>query len=405
MNDPAANPLIFLVAGEPSGDLIGGRLMAALKDATAGGARFAGVGGERMAAEGLDSLFPMSELSIMGYLEVVPKIPRLLARIRQTAARAQALRPDAVVTIDSPDFTFRVARRLAGLGIPLIHYVAPQVWAHRAGRTARIARFLDHVLALLPFEPPYFEADGLPCSFVGHPVVEEGADRGDGPGLRDRLGIPRDAPLLCALPGSRRGEVSRHLDIFGATLDRLEQRFPGLRAIVPTVAPVAADVSAAVGRWPVKSHVVIGRNDKYDAFNASTVALAASGTVVLELAIAGVPTVITYKANPITVWAARRMIRVPYVGLVNLILDRPLVPELLQECCRPDMLADAVATLLADADARNEQISGMRRVAEMVGLGGEPPSDRAARIILDIIAGGVQHAGAAGSRQERTTMP
>ncbi len=405
MSETPPTPLIFLIAGEPSGDLLGGRLMAAMRDATGAGIRFAGVGGERMISEGLESLFPMSDLSVMGYLEVVPRIPRLLTRIRQTVASARELQPDAVVTIDSPDFTFRVARRLAGCGFPLVHYVAPQVWAHRAGRAVRIARFLDHVMTLLPFEPPYFEAAGLPSSFVGHAVVEEGVDRGDGPGFRARLGIPADTPLVCALPGSRHGEVSRHLDVFGATLERLARQFPGLRATVPTVAPVSAEVSAAAARWPVTTHVVIGQTDKYDAFAASTVALAASGTVVLELAIAGVPTVITYKANPITAWAARRMIRVPYVGLVNLILDRPLVPELLQELCRPDVLADAVGTLLSDSGARDEQIAGMRQVAELVGLGAEPPSRRAARIVLDIVAGSAHRSGVLKSQHSGSSMP
>ncbi|MFQ5958018.1 MAG: lipid-A-disaccharide synthase [Alphaproteobacteria bacterium] len=395
MSTGVDGPLIFLVAGEPSADYLGGRLMAALKDATGGALRFAGVGGEHMRAEGLESLFPMNDLSVMGYIEVVPRIPRLLARIRETAAAARALAPHAVVTIDSPDFTLRVARRLAGCGFPLIHYVAPQVWAHRPRRAARIARFLDHVLALLPFEPPYFEAAGLPCTFVGHAVVEAGADHGDGPGFRARHGIPPQAPVLCALPGSRHGETSRHLPVFAATLERLAARFPGLEAVIPTVAPVAAEVSAVAARWPVKARVVSGTAERFDAFAASTVALAVSGTVVVELAIAGVPTVITYRANPLTAWAARRMIRVPYVGLVNLILDRPVMPELLQDQCRPGMLAEAVGALLADADARAAQVAESRRAAEMIGLGGPPPSRRAAEAVLGIIAKSTRRARAA----------
>ena len=388
VNSEPRDATIFLVAGEPSGDILGGRLMAALKARAGAAPRFAGVGGERMAAEGLDSLFPMGELSVMGYLEVVPKIPWLLARVRQTAEAARGLRPDAVVTIDSPDFSFRVARRLAGQGIPLIHYVAPQVWAHRPGRAAKIARFLDHLLALLPFEPPFFEAAGLPCSFVGHAIVEEGADQGDGPAFRARHGIPPEATLVCVLPGSRHGEVARHLPIFGAALGRLAEGFPGLRAVAPTIPSVARAVTAAAADWPVDTRVVAGRNEKYSALAAADVAMAASGTVALELAIADVPMVITYKANPLTIWAARRMIRVPYVCLVNLILDRPVVPELLQEQCRPDLLADAVGHLLNDAEARRTQRAEARRAVEQLGLGGPPPSQRAAEIVLDVIAGG-----------------
>ena len=387
MSAESPAPLIFLVAGEPSGDMLGGRLMAALGDKTGGAARFAGVGGERMISEGLESLFPMRELSVMGYVEVVPRIPRLLARLRQTAAAARALRPDAVVTIDSPEFSFRLARRLAGAGMPLIHYVAPQVWAHRPGRAARLPRLLDHMLALLPFEPPFFETFGLPCSFVGHPVVEEGADRGDGPAFRARHGIPPEAKVVCILAGSRHSEVVRLLPVFGETLGLLAARFSGLWAVAPTVGTVAAEVGAAAARWPVDTLVVTGRDEKHDAFAASTVALAASGTVALELAIAGLPAVIVYKVNPLTAWVVRRMKRVQYVSLVNLILDRPVVPEFLQERCRPDLLTDAVGALLADRRARAAQSAEARRVAELLGMSGTPPSRRAADVVLDVIAG------------------
>lgn len=388
MSVAEAGPLIFLVAGEPSGDVLGARLMAAFKARSPAPPRFAGVGGERMTAEGLDSLFPMSELSIMGYLEVVLKIPRVLARVRETAAAARQVRPDAVITIDAPDFSFRVARRLAGAGIPLIHYVAPQVWAHRPGRSAKIAEFLDHLLAILPFEPPYFEDVGLPCSFVGHAIVEEDADKGDGERFRASHGVLPEAPLVCVLPGSRRGEVSRHLPIFGATLGLLAARYPGLSAVVPTMTSVADEVTSACADWPVAAHVIVGRDEKYDAIAASRVALAASGTVALELAIAGTPMVIAYKTNALTAWLARRMVRVPYACLINLILDSPVVPEFIQEDCRPVLLAEAVAALYDDGDARAAQIASGRHVAESLGLGGVQPSDRAADTVLKVIAQG-----------------
>ncbi len=375
-----------MIAGEPSGDVLGGRLMAALKTRSDIPLTFAGIGGERMIAEGLESLFDMQEISVMGYLEVVPKIPGLLARLRETAEAARRLRPDAVITIDSPDFTLRVARKLKGLAVPLIHYVAPQVWAHRPGRAAKIAGFLDHILALLPFEPPLFEAHGLPCTYVGHAIVEEGADAGDGPAFRRRYGIPAEAPLIAALPGSRHGEVARHLPIFGAALGKLAASRPGLRAVVPTIAAVADEVARGAAGWPVETLVVTGGREKYHAFAAADAALAASGTVALELAIAALPTVIAYKAHALTAWAARRMILVPYACLVNLILDQPAVPEFIQERCRPDLLAEAIASLLDDPEARAAQNAAARRAVEILGLGGVSPSARAAEVVLGIIA-------------------
>ncbi len=386
-----------MIAGEPSGDVLGGHLMAALKARSGAALKFTGIGGDRMIAEGLDSLFPMRELSIMGYMEVIPKIPRLLARIGETADAVRKVNPDVVITIDSPDFTFRVARKLKGLGIPVIHYVAPQVWAHRPGRAAKIAQFLDHILALLPFEPPLFEAHGLPCTYVGHAIVEEGADGGDGPNFRHRHGISGDAPLIAVLPGSRLGVVARHLPIFGAALGRLAATRPGLLAVVPTVATVADEVAAGTAQWPVKTLVVTGAHEKYNAFAAADAALAASGTVSLELAIAAVPMVIAYKANALTAWLARRMVLVDYACLVNLILDREAVPEFIQERCRPDLLAAAVAKLLDHNEAREAQTSAARAAVETLGLGGAPPSERAAEVVLDVIAGKSQGAPTAFS--------
>lgn len=383
--DGAATPLIFLIAGEPSGDQLGGRLMAAIKDRRR--VRFAGIGGPWMEREGLVGLFPMDELSVMGLAEVLPHLPRLLRRIRQTVAEVRALRPSVLVTIDSPGFNFRVARRLKGRGIPLVHYVAPSVWAWRPGRARKVAAFLDHLLALLPFEPPYFEAQGLPCTFVGHPVVETGSDRGDGVAFRRRHGIAEGATLICVLPGSRSGEVARLLPVFGDTLALLERSRPGLRAVVPTVEAVAGEVAAAATRWPVPALVVGGENEKFDAFAASDAALAASGTVALELAMAGTPAVIAYRVNRLTAWLARRLIRIRLVNLVNIILEREAVPEFLQEDCRSDRLAAAVEGLLGEQTACRRQAEDSGEALRLLGLGGPPPSGRAAEVVLDIIEG------------------
>ena len=380
-------PLIFLMAGEPSGDALGARLMAALRRETNGGARFAGVGGELMKADGLASDFPMAELSIMGLAEVLPRAPLVLRRVRETVVRIKELRPAAVVSIDATGFCFRVERRVKGLGIPLIHYVAPMVWAWRPWKARMVAKFLDHMMTLLPFEPPYFERVGLAATFVGHPVLEEGADRGDGSGFRGRRGIATDVPLLAVLPGSRRAEVRRLMPVFADTLARLKVAFPELRAVVATVPTVAAEVSEAAARWTVPAIVLLDRAEKYDAFAAADAALAASGTVALELALAQTPMVIAYKMNVVTATLLRLfLMRVRFANLINLMLDRALIPELLQFNCRADRLAEAVARLLRDPAARAAQIAGAAPVLRQLGLEGPAPSTRAARTVLRVIA-------------------
>ena len=380
-----AAPLVFLIAGEPSGDVLGGRLMAALNRATGGRVRFAGVGGQNMESHGLASLFPMSDLTVMGVAEVVPRLPRILRRLRQTVASAKSSCPAAVVTIDSPDFSFRVARRLKGKGFPLIHYVAPTVWAWRPARARAIATFLDHVLAMLPFEPPYFEAEGLACTFVGHPVVESGADIGDGEAFRRRHGIEPLAPLVCFLPGSRASEVGPLMPVFGETLARLRAGRPNLRAVVATVATVSDTVTAAAQNWPAAPLMVSDTAKKYDAFAAADVALAASGTVALELAMAGTPAVIAYKINPLTAILVRRLIRVRFANLVNIVLDRPAVPEFLQNDCQPERLGAAIEHLLRDTEARAQQVAAGRDALHRLGLGGPPTAERAAQVVLDVI--------------------
>ena len=376
---------IMLVAGEPSGDVLGGRLMAALKLRTLGKVSFLGIGGERMAEQGLASRFPMSELSVMGLVEVLPRIPQLRRRIREAADFALTERPDAIVTIDAPGFSFRLARRLMGHGIPLVHLVAPTVWAWRPGRARKIARFLDHLLVLLPFEPPYFEREGLATTFIGHPVTEAGIERANGAVFRGRNGIATDARLLAVLPGSRMGEVTRLLPVFGAVVRLLVARVPGLRVVIPTLAPVAAAVRSATGAWPAPVLVTEHAAEKSGAMAASDAALAASGTVALELALADVPAVIAYRVNPLTALLARRLIKVRFVNLVNILLDRPIVPELLQQDCVPTKLADAVERVMMDPDLRAAQHEAGVAVARMLGQGDVPPSLRAADAILRAI--------------------
>lgn len=382
-----AGPLIYLIAGEPSGDFLGGRLMAALKARTGGVVRFAGIGGEAMAAEGLLSRVPIDELAIMGVAEVLPRARRIFRRVAETVADILRAQPDAVVTIDSSGFTWRVAHglRRRGSRVPLIHYVAPMVWAWRGGRARRMARWYDHLMVLLPFEPAYFEKVGLDCSFVGHPVVESGADHGDGAAFRRHHAIDANAKMLVLLPGSRRGEVGRLLPIFAEAIELLAARHPGLRVVLPTIATVRETVRIAVARWPIEV-MIVGPAEKYDAFAAGDVAIAASGTVALELAMAGLPAVVAYRINPLTNALVRRIVKVRFAHLVNVVLGREAVPEFIQDRCTPDRIAAGAARLLDDADARAAQIAACRQALAALGLGTLTPSLKAADQVLSIIA-------------------
>jgi lipid-A-disaccharide synthase len=381
-------PLVYLTAGEPSGDQLGANLMQALKEATGGTVRFAGIGGARMQAEGLETLFPMSELALMG-LEVVPKLPKLLARIRQTAADIRARKPDALVTIDAQGFSKRVGLKLKGAPFPIVQYVAPTVWAWKPWRARTVATYLTHLLTIFPFEARFFDRHGLANTFVGHLAAEQAGRTAHGAALRRELGIPADAPVICTLPGSRRGEVRRHLPVIGQTVALLKARLPNLVCVAPTVPNVADTVEAASKGWAVPVHVLREPAAKYDAFAASSVALAASGTVTTETAFAGLPTVVLYRLNPVAAELLRYVLKTKWIrfaSAVNLVVDREVLPEFLQEKCKPALLAEAVLRLHSDAAARAEQLAGIAEAVQLLSVGGERPSRIAARTILGIIA-------------------
>jgi lipid-A-disaccharide synthase len=379
-------PLIYLVAGEPSGDLLGARLMAGLR-ALDPELTFAGVGGEAMREEGLANLFPQADLAVMGLAEVLPRIPRIARRLRETVADIVARRPAAIVTIDSWGFNRRLIDRLmrAGVTAPRVHCVAPMVWAWKAKRVHELAGRVDLLLCLLPNEPPLFEAAGVRAIHIGHPVLESGADKGDGAAFRARHGIPPETIIVSVLPGSRRSEIARLLPPFGETLGRLAQTHLGLRAVVPTVETVASAVAEGVRDWPIPVTLVRGSRERYDAFAASRAALAASGTVTLELAMSGVPMVVGYRMNPVTVFFAKRLIKIPFASMPNILAGREVVPELLQENCRPDLLAPALTRLLDDEAARAAQKSGLDEALVKLGRGAEAPSRRAARAIIEMV--------------------
>ena len=376
--------LVYLVAGEHSGDVLGARLMGALRAAQPDLA-FAGVGGPRMQAEGLSSLFPMQDLAVMGLLEVLPQLRRLRGRLAETAADIAARRPDVLVTIDSPGFALRLLRRVSGLGVPRVHYVAPQAWAWREGRVRRFPGLWERLLCLLPFEPAFFARHDLPAHFVGHPVLESGADQGDAARFRARHGLDPATRTLVLMPGSRPGEATRLLPVYGATLALLAARFPNLVPVVPTPAAVAATVRQATATWPVRPVIVTDIGEKHDAYAAAAAALTKSGTSTLELALAGVPMAVTYRVNPLTATAARALIRVPYVAMVNLLAGSAVVPELLQQACRPDRLAATVAGLLDDAAARAAQRRAFGDVLASLAPPQGRPSEAAAAEVLAVL--------------------
>lgn len=369
---------LYLIAGEPSGDRLGAALMAGLKSLVPE-VEFHGIGGPLMQAEGLASLFPMEELSIMGLVEVLPKYAHLKRRIRETAADALARQPAALISIDSPDFCLRVAElvKTARPDLRTIHYVAPSVWAWRPGRAAKMARHIDHVLALLPFEPPYMQAAGMTCDFVGHPVVAEALASAE-----DRALMAGKGPLLLALPGSRKGEVSRLCPVFGDTIARLKAAHPDLRVALPTVRGVEPLVRDLTRDWAVVPQIITDPAQKRAAFAMADVALAASGTVSLELAANGCPMVIAYDMNRLTLWLMRRAATVDTVTLVNLVSQSRVVPEFIGADCRADLIAPALQALLADPSGQKQ---AMALTMERLGKGGEPPGLRAARSVLSVL--------------------
>ena len=381
-------PKIYIIAGEPSGDNLGARLMAALKTQTAGEVRFTGVGGIEMTKQGLSSLFPMSDLTVMGLTEVLPRLLNLLRRINETVRHIRKTQPDVVVTIDTPDFSLRVAKKIHGHSIPLVHYVAPSVWAWKPDRAKKITPILDHLMTLLPFEPPYFEKEGLASTFVGHSILESGAAKGDGASFRSRFGIDPTVKVLSILPGSRHSEVKFLLPVIFEAIERLEHS--NLRIILPTIITVEVELKRAIAKWPEDISrlvtIVTGEEAKIDAFAASDAAIAVSGTVALELALAGVPYVTIYKFNVLTAIIARRMVKTPFVNIINVLLDQEAVPELIQENCRGDTIAAHISKFLSDDDSAKIQVAKFEDAISRLQDGDHRPSERAAKVVLDVIS-------------------
>ena len=378
-----SRPLTIMIsAGEPSGDALGAGLIEALRRLHPG-VRLIGIGGPAMQAEGLTTFFGIGDLAVMGINEVLPKLRLLFRRMRQAADFALRTKPDAVVLIDSGDFHHRVARRIrAGdPNIPIIKYVSPQVWASRPGRAEKMKDFLDHVLCLLPFEPAFYERYGLPATFVGHPALERAARMTGGAELRARLGITPEAPLLCVLPGSRRVEVRNLLPAFREAVALLAKPVPNLRCVLPTVPLVEPLVRELTANWPVPLDILTGDQNRFSSFDAADAALAASGTVTTELAIAGVPMVVAYRVGWLTAAIWLRLVKVDHITIANLVIGRRAVPEFIQDDVTPAALAGALVPLLTDEAAAATQRAALAEAVARLDSGAAP-SQRAAETVL-----------------------
>ena len=374
---------IFLIATEESGDRLGSALMKVLRQRLGDAVQFVGVGGRTMARQGLNSLFPIEELSIVGFAAVVQQLPKILRLIRETADAVTRVAPDVLVIIDSPDFTHRVARRVRARNpaIPIVDYVSPSVWAWRPGRARAMLNYVDHVLGLLPFEPEeYRKLRGPPCSYVGHPLIEQLQSlRPNAAEQKRRDGEP---PVLLVLPGSRRSEIRHHLEVFGATLGRLQADGPSFELMLPTMPHLETTVRQGVANWPVKPQIVVGETERRGAFRIARAALAKSGTVTLELALSGIPMVTAYRVGAVEAFILRRAIRVPSVILANLVIGRDVIPEFLQENCTPEKLAQALSEVLTESPLRRRQVEAFAQLDTIMSTGNKPPSVLAADIVL-----------------------
>jgi lipid-A-disaccharide synthase len=385
----ASRPLsIYIIAAEESGDALGAALARALTGQGGGAVKLSGIGGRAMAAAGIASPFAIDELAIIGLAAIPQKLPVIFRRIRQAARDVVTAQPDALVIVDSPDFTHRVARKVRRVAplIPILDYVSPSVWAWRAGRARAMRGYVDHVLAILPFEPEvHRRLGGPPCIYVGHPLIERIAELR--PGVEEARRRLSDPPIILALPGSRTNEIRRHIGIFGAALERLAARIGPMEVVLPTIPQRAAQVREAVVGWAMTPRIVVDPADKWGAFRSARAALAASGTVTLELALAGVPTVAAYRLHAIEAVVARLIriqSRLPSVILANLVIGENVIPELLQEDCAPGQLADTLAPLLSDTPQRRRQIEAFGRLDQIMAIGAESPSAKAAAIVIDM---------------------
>lgn len=374
----------MLVAAEASGDALGASLAKALRTRLGDGVTFVGVGGVKMAEEGVDSPFDIAQLSILGILEGLKAYPTVLARLKDTVALAARETPDVAVLIDSWGFNIRLAHALRKLdpGLPLVKYVAPQVWAYRPGRARSLAKSVDLLLAIQPMDKPYFDKAGLENVFVGNSALAKRFDHADGARLRAAVGASASDPILLVLPGSRPSEIERVMPAFEDAVRRLKTDRPELVIIVPAAYTVVEAVKARVAGWPFRAHVIEDEQGKDDAFVAGDVALACSGTVTTELALAGCPMVVGYKTSSVTYAIAKRLMRPRWITLLNIAAEKAVAPELIQDACEGEGLAREVARLLDDPKRRASQTVEQFAALDRMGRGMPDPSEAAADALV-----------------------
>ncbi len=378
---------IYVIATEESGDRLGAALMRALRSRLQDDVTFQGIGGRAMTAEGIASPFPIDELSIIGFAAVVKQLPMLLRRIREAADAVLAAKPDMLVVIDSPDFTHRVARRVRAKNpaIKIVNYVSPTVWAWRSGRAAKMRGYVDHVLALLPFEPEAHRRLGGPqCTYVGHPLIEQIATLR--PDLHEQARRDARPPVLLVLPGSRRGEIRHHMAVFGETLKRLRDDGVAFEPVLPTMPHLIEAVSNAIKTWPVQPRLVVGEDEKRLAFRIARAALAKSGTVTLELAIAGVPMVTAYRGGAVEAFIAKRVVKLTSVILANLVIGENVIPEFLQDDCTASKLSPALRDVLTETPLRRRQLMAFASLDAIMATGESTPSAKAADVVVGMLS-------------------
>jgi len=371
---------IYLIAGEPSGDLLGSRVMRALKKKTRNQVEFMGVGGETMHDEGLQSLFNIRDLAVMGLMEVVPSIPKVLKHLNEIIMDIKKKKPDIIMTIDSYSFSIRVHKKLKKLklGIPHVHCVAPQVWAWKAGRAKILPKYIDHLFCLLPNEEKYFKPYGLKTTFIGHPVIEGGADKGSEKDFREKYSLKKTTEILVLLPGSRKNEVARLMPIFKQVCEELQRKHPHLFVVIPSVKTVASTVCEILKDWYVPHTIILGEKKRYDAFAAADVAIAASGTVSLELALAKVPHLIAYRVHPLTAQLAKKLLKIRFANLINLLQDKEVIPELLQDRCTVQNLVQTTEKLF-----KNPKQNVQKSLDKLKGK--VLPSDKMAQVLISLV--------------------
>ena len=376
---------IYLIVGEPSGDILASRLIKAIR-AKCPETEFLGIGGETMRAEGFDSLFDIKDLSVMGIMEVIPRLPTILRRKKEVLRDIEKIRPDVIVTVDSWGFVNSILKKLKKkkCNIPKIHYVAPQVWAWKKGRAKKAAKLMNHLMTLLPYEPPYFEKYGLNCTFVGHPVIENTADLPtDISLLRKQTEIPENARILCVLPGSRHSEVSKLAPIFVESIKQIEKEIPNLFLLIPSVETLKDEINEQFRNIGIPYRVIAGQNARYQAFRMSEFALAASGTVSLELAACGTPHIIAYTFNPITNKLVEFVIKTKYANLINILADRFIIPEFVLRNCRADLIASEALSFLQNKEKCETQISQIAEQLAKLKPTDKLPSEKATEVVIN----------------------